>query len=95
MLLLALLLFPVAEKAGHDFKHFSDNTCNIKGSHFCAAEHSCSICDYVFSSASAPPKTTDRLNVFAKQLRDRVVTLVFNKKTSPKFRLSLRGPPAC
>jgi hypothetical protein len=93
--MLALLLFPMLEKASHDFEHFDDDHCNIKDKHYCKVEHSCQICAYVFSSSSIPPKTQDKLAVFAKASDNLASEIVVNTTTSQKFRLSLRGPPAC
>jgi len=94
MLMFALLLFPMAEKTLHDFEHFNDKHCGIKEVHYCKTEHLCPICDYVFSSSTAPPKTQEQISVFSSEIDPLTPVLVFNTKLSPKFRLSLRGPPA-
>jgi hypothetical protein len=92
--MLALLVFPLVDKTMHDFGHFNDDRCGIKDTHFCQAEHTCSICDYVYSSSATPPITQEHLTVFSKPC-DRYYSLcVFNTSVPPKFNLSLRGPPA-
>jgi hypothetical protein len=95
MLLLALLLFPIGEKVSHDFEHFNDDNCEIKGSHFCAAEHDCSICHYLFSSSSIPPKSSQEPKIFAKQISETASSIVFYRSNCEKFVICLRGPPAC
>jgi hypothetical protein len=94
MLLLALFLFPLAEKAGHDFEHFNDEHCGIKDTHFCEAEHTCSICDFVLSSASSlpqpPAEVCDRVQ--SVQLSD--FTFLSHELSNSKFSFFLRGPPA-
>jgi len=96
MLLLALVLFPLAEKVKHELGHLTEDHCDTKGIHFCALEHNCSICDYLISSsADTPPQEQNTLNIsvqYAEQLKRAVV---FNTRTSPKYTLSLRGPPVC
>lgn len=90
----ALLVFPMVDKTMHDFEHFNDDHCGIKDVHYCKAEHTCSICDYVFSVSATPPKTQERLTVFSKP-RDSYSSLcVFNTTLASKFKVSLRGPPA-
>jgi hypothetical protein len=93
MLMLALLLFPLGEKAMHDFEHFNDDHCAIAETHFCETEHSCSLCDYVFSSASTPPQTHSRLLVFSPKNSDKIFSLVSVTLSNLNFGLSLRGPP--
>jgi hypothetical protein len=93
ILVLGLLLFPIAEKAAHDLEHFNEDHCEIKDTHYCKAEHNCSICDYTFSSSSILPKTQDQITVFSIMADDLASVIVSNQITSPKFRLSLRGPP--
>jgi hypothetical protein len=95
MLMLALLLFPIVEKASHDFKHLNDDHCAVKGTHYCPTEHTCSICDYVFSSSDTPTKTQGQLIAFATAADNLASVIVFNTITSPKFTFSLRGPPVC
>ena len=95
MLMLALLLFPIADKSVHEYAHLNEDHCEIKSLHFCEAEHQCTVCDYVFSSSSTPPKTQDQLTIFANKSIDFESILVFNTIISPKFSLSLRGPPVC
>jgi hypothetical protein len=91
--MIALLLFPLVEKIKHDVEHFSDEHCSKKDIHFCRAEHTCSICDYVFSSSSTPPDNEERILIFSKVGEEFKTTLVFNTLISPKYNHSLRGPP--
>ncbi|PBQ30456.1 hypothetical protein CNR22_01300 [Sphingobacteriaceae bacterium] len=93
VLMFALLLFPMVEKTLHDFEHVNDIHCGIKEVHYCKAEHFCAICDYVFSSSATPPKTQEQVSVFSTHVDSFKSLLVFNTKLSPKFKLSLRGPP--
>ena len=93
MLLFAMLLFPTADKALHDFEHLGDVHCGIKEIHYCEAEHVCSLCDYVFSAASEPPKCKEHLSIFFENYN---YLLQANKSfpiTHRPYTLSLRGPP--
>ncbi len=93
LLMLALLMFPMADKAVHDFVHLNDEHCGITDTHYCKAEHTCSICDYVFSSSATPPETQEHLTIFSEQTNEFISLTVSNTLVSPKFNLSLRGPP--
>ncbi len=93
--MIVLLLFQLVEKVSHDFEHFSDDHCSKKDIHFCKAEHTCSICDYVFSSSATPPNNEDLIFVVSKAGEETNSIIAFNTLISPKFKLSLRGPPAC
>ena len=95
MLMLALLLFPMVDKAVHDLSHLNDKHCGIKDTHFCEVEHSCKICDYHFSSSSTPPKNQSQVNIFLQISDCGLITFVSNTTTSPKYTFSLRGPPVC
>jgi len=92
--MLVLLVFPVVDKTLHDFEHLNDDRCGIKDTHFCEADHTCSVCDYVFSASAAPPKTEENLIVFSKSSDSYASLCVFNTSVAPKFKVSLRGPPA-
>ena len=89
----ALLLFPMVEKTLHDFEHINETHCGIKDTHYCKAEHFCEVCDYVFSSSATPPDTQEQLSVFSTKIDSHKPVLVFNTKVSPKYNISLRGPP--
>lgn len=93
MLLLALLLFPVAEKVQHDFEHLNDAHCGITEKHFCEAEHTCDICDYVFSTCAGAPKTQEQIHLFLNYENEFTKFVSSDVITSSKFRISLRGPP--
>lgn len=91
--MIVLLLFPLVERIKHDVEHFSDDHCSKKDIHFCKAEHTCSICDYVFSHTSTPPDKEECILIFSTVSGSFKTTLAFNTLISPKFKLSLRGPP--
>lgn len=93
MFLLALLLFPIAEKVKHDFEHIDDTHCGITEKHFCKAEHTCDICDYVFSSYTGSPKTQEQFQLFLSADNEFKTFVTSTIITSFKFRISLRGPP--
>jgi hypothetical protein len=91
--MLALLIFPMVDKALHDLGHLNDDHCGVKETHYCQTEHICSICDYIFSSSNTPPNTHEQLNMFLVYSENYASVLISNTTTSPKFKLSLRGPP--
>jgi hypothetical protein len=95
MLMMALLLFPMVEKAVHEYGHSDDEHCGVKDTHFCEVEHHCSICDYTFSSPTGSPECVYDLE--DALLSENVSLPVFesNTTTSPKYTFSLRGPPVC
>lgn len=95
ILFLALLLFPLAEKGLHLLEHDHDELCNTKGLHFCNLEHSCHVCDYVFSASSTPPNNQNRVNIVPPLADYSILFVVSHTTTSLKYTLSLRGPPAC
>lgn len=95
MLMIALLLFPLAEKAAHELSHLNEDHCDIKETHFCDVEHTCTICDYVFSATSTPPKHETGISVIVKDSPISLIVFESNKVQSPKYTFSLRGPPAC
>lgn len=95
MLFLALLLFPMVEKAVHDLSHLNDKHCGIKETHFCEVEHSCKICDYHFASPSTLPKDQSQVKIFLQTFDYAIPIFASNTTTSPKYTFSLRGPPVC
>jgi hypothetical protein len=95
MLLLALLLFPLAEKAVHELSHLQEDHCNIKETHFCDVENTCTVCDYVFWASSTPPKHETGITVTVKDSSISIFTFESNKVQSLKYTFSLRGPPVC
>ena len=95
MLMLALLLFPMVEKVVHELGHLNDEHCGVKDLHFCQAEHSCSICDYTFSSPSTPPKDQKQFDLILISTDSSGFGFISNTTTSPKYTFSLRGPPVC
>lgn len=92
-LMLALTVFPVVEKLHHELGHLSEEHCGSTELHYCEAEHSCDICDYIFSATATPPENTNELNLFAAAENEVAVQIVSNTKTPKKYILSLRGPP--
>lgn len=88
-----MLLFPTVDKAMHDYDHRDDVHCGIKEIHYCEAEHVCSLCDYVFTSASEPPKGKEHLSFFFKTYHYLLQTGESFPITNRPYTLSLRGPP--
>lgn len=95
MLLLALLLSPIVEKAIHQFEHSKENHCEITGIHFCAKEHNCSICDYVFSSSNTPSSFRVEVKSILAFPDYSFPLFVNTPKTVAKLSFSLRAPPVC
>jgi hypothetical protein len=93
LLVVALLLFPLVEKAVHDRGHFNEEHCELKDTHYCNVEHNCSLCDYVFSSPSNQPIAKYKIVVFSQILIIIILFLVLNTIVSPKYTFTLRGPP--
>ena len=93
--LLALLLFPLANKVVHQFEHFNSPHCNTKQLHFCDTEHTCKYCDYIFSKLPSftPPPQQFNLNITVQTVVILLLFVFVKPKTSLKYRLSLRGPP--
>jgi hypothetical protein len=52
IIFLFLFLFPLVEKEIHAIEHADDVHCSASDKHFHELEHSCSICDYTFSSSA-------------------------------------------
>lgn len=88
-----MLLFPTVDKAIHDFEHRNDVHCGIREVHYCEAEHTCSLCDYVCSSNSEPPKCTEHLSVFFRTYHYVLQAGKSFPITDRPYTLSLRGPP--
>lgn len=95
ILMLMLLLFPMLERAMHEFEHLSEKHCGIKETHFCEVEHSCTICDYTFSSSATAPKEQNQLAVVFVLVEQSVLAFVTNAIISFPYTFSLRGPPVC
>ena len=93
LLLLAVMLFPLMEKVSHQLEHVDENHCGKKELHFCAKEHNCKICDYVFSSTDEPLGCHYEIKA-----KTNVVTINFQMVTatitsSLNSSYPLRGPP--
>jgi hypothetical protein len=93
LLVVALLLFPLVEKAVHDRGHFNEEHCELKDTHYCNVEHNCSLCDYVFSSPSNQPIAQNNISLFYQLVFTLVSIIVFKAIVSQKFTFKLRGPP--
>jgi hypothetical protein len=93
--MLALVLFPVGEKTLHELGHLTEQHCDVKEKHYCAVEHTCDICDYVFSSQAVPPEKVSEQHLWIECTESFSEALVFNTLTSTKYTFTLRGPPAC
>lgn len=94
MLLLALLLIPTVEKVQHELGHLSEIHCASKGLHYCAAEHTCEICDYIAAGVGLVP--TEPQSISIKRLE---LNLTFNSYNDKPYAQttrysSLRGPPS-
>ncbi len=92
--MLATLLFPIVEKVLHDIGHINDEHCGIMETHICEVEHDCSVCEYLFSSLSTPPKDGPPLNIYVSFADNSVPELVLNTIPSRRYSISLRAPPA-
>jgi hypothetical protein len=91
---LALLLFPAAQKVMHEAGHLTDEHCDIKETHFCQYEHTCSICDYVFSSFAGAPERHSEYTPSVTCQDDFAFVKPSDKKAgSLAYTFSLRGPP--
>ena len=94
-LFLALLLFPLAEKVQHELGHFEEEHCGISETHFCQAEHSCTICDYVFAASTTPSSCNEQLLIFLnKDANISFRASDSNLSSNSFFGVLLRGPPA-
>lgn len=93
VLMLALLLFPLGKKAVHEFGHLSEVHCSDHEKHYCAVEHTCQLCDYVFSSQAMPPETMGQAGFFIPFVSAQNAQAVFNTLSPLKFTFFLRGPP--
>ena len=93
LFMLMSLLFPIGEKAMHNIQHIYENHCEIKETHYCKTEHTCTICDYVFSSPSNLPLTQNQIIVFGQVITIVILVIVYNTIIPQKFTFTLRGPP--
>lgn len=92
-LLLSLLLFPLGEKAIHEFGHLSEFHCDVHEKHYCAVEHTCSLCDFVFSASAIPPAEESQTVFFRLCSQNFSTATVHNTLTPVKYTFPLRGPP--
>jgi hypothetical protein len=95
LILLAVMLFPLIEKVSHQLEHGDENHCGNKDLHFCTKEHSCKICDYVFSSSDVPI-------IYQHEIKANTIFVSFdfqfvtpNLPSLPNLSYSLRAPPIC
>lgn len=93
MLFLVLLLFPMAEKVHHELGDAHERHCDSKGLHYCAQEHSCSVCDYVFASSFTPPDNKHEFSRPVQVTDKQIVSLPGFLTSAAPYILSLRGPP--
>ncbi len=93
--MLSLLLFlPLLEQARHGFRHAEEVQCNEKAVHVCANEHSCRLCNYVFSSH---PSVSPEACTLAPHFFVVPCCLLCRVEAVPDKEaggLSSRGPPA-
>jgi hypothetical protein len=92
---LALLLYPWLEKVHHELDHLEEEHCETRGLHFCAYEHTCEICDYVFSVSSDLNPGQPEFIQYASFLDQAETVLPGLIPVSPAYTHALRGPPAC
>lgn len=95
LLLLAVMLFPLLEKVLHQFEHAQENHCEKKELHFCADEHSCKICDYVFSSIDEPLVCHYEIKTKTHVVASDFFNLTSIASSFPNLNFSLRAPPIC
>ena len=93
LLLLAVILFPLLEKVSHQLEHAQENHCGKKELHFCAKEHSCKICDYVFSSTDEPLAYHYEIKAKTKVVNFEFKKITSSITSSPNSSYPLRGPP--
>jgi hypothetical protein len=94
VLFLALLLVPAIDKTIHELGHLKETQCGEAETHFCKAEHHCTICAYVFASSSTPPQKTEHFYNFLERSSKALIPFSFSeKKADLKFTFQLRGPP--
>lgn len=91
----ALVIFPPAAKAVHEFAHEHEESCEVDGDHFCQHEHSCSVCDYTLSPSLTPQWQSFELN--EEVVTGPISTTLYTSDhlSHNGFSFSLRGPPAC
>lgn len=88
----ALLLFPLLEKAQHELGHLNEDACSTNTLHYCAQEHGCEVCDYIFSPSLQPAS-----ELAAGPLPTHSTPTVISFLTRPLLAFTasafLRGPP--
>lgn len=93
--LLLVLLFPLVESSIHELGHLDEVHCAVKEKHFCAEEHHCDICDYIFSGSSGLPGKNEQLNLTAKRYAPVLRPVIGEVQIISIYVYSLRGPPSC
>jgi hypothetical protein len=92
VLLLAIFLFPLAEKEVHALEHRSDFHCSSADQHFHELEHNCEICDFILSSSDGSPEILPSLYLFAYSFSYRpAITCVYELNTIDQS--GSRAPP--
>jgi len=95
LLLLVAITFPKVAKVLHEFEHAHEEHCEATDTHFYQEDHSCSICDIVFSTSSTPIEAAFEMIISQKISAEVIAIVQSNKTTFPNYTFSLRGPPAC
>lgn len=93
LVFLALLLFPLVKSSVHELDHLSELHCDLQEKHYCAIEHNCQLCDFVFAASLYPPPVDSKI-VFSQAPREIVpVAPELFLPDQNKYTFSLRGPP--
>lgn len=93
--MLALLLFPLGNNTLHQFKHLEEEHCLILGTHYCATEHNCEQCDYVFSTSALLTEHFNEINLLLLPQEDFATCFVSPVLRAHYFCSLSRGPPTC
>lgn len=90
---ISLLVIPQGRKLLHEFDHLDSVHCNVHERHFCAAEHTCSLCDFVFSAAARPPQALAQASAPMANVQAPLSHPERFLLSPRKYHLLLRGPP--
>jgi hypothetical protein len=88
-----LIAFPLVERTRHGFTHASKPHCSERGLHICAEEHTCPVCDYVFSSAQPRMDEPHPTPAVVSYVQNRVSFSVHFFSQRLEGGVSQRGPP--
>ncbi len=88
-----IVLFPYLEKVTHQLEHSDESHCGEKELHFCSEEHSCKICDFIFSSIDEPSACCREIKANSLVVSPDFFTVKFFVSSYSKLNYSLRAPP--